>query len=135
MKKSLLIKSVILTAGLLLTGCGNDTKLETGTYACSDDTGKAYKMVFDMENNTYDVLDVTGKSLLMGNPMMKEAMKHANLKMTVGPYNEKTQEYELKTKMEVFGMKQEDVILLKRNGDVFEMKTGTTIDKATCKKE
>jgi len=130
MKKSVLSLVVATLAAMSLTGCGDGTKLETGTFACTDNKDGFVKYVFDMENSTWDMRDATNKSLF-NNPLMQMT----NSKTTIGTYNEKTKEYELITEMEMFGVKQTDITLLKRDGDKFEVKHGTKINNLTCKKE
>ena len=130
MKKSVLSLAVAALAAMSLTGCGDDTKLETGTFACTDNKDGFVKYVFDMENSTWDMRDATNKSLFNDT-----LMQMTNPKTIIGAYNDKTKEYELITEMEMFGVKQTNVTLLKRNGDKFEVKHGTKINNLTCKKE
>lgn len=130
MKKSLLSMTAAALVAMSLTGCGDKTKLETGTFACTDDKDGFMKYVFDMDEKTWDMQDATGKSLFSDT-----LMKMTNPKTTIGEYNEKTKEYELITEMEMFGVKQTDITLLKRDGDKFEIKHKMKIKKLTCKKE
>lgn len=133
MKKSLVSGAVAILVAMNLTGCGEEKKIETGTYTCSKEgEEETMQMAFDMEKHTYDMIS-NGQSL-MDNP----AMKMAGVKLIVGPYNEKTEEYELITDMKnPFGNDRiKEVVYLKRNGDEFAMRKGKEpAEKMTCIKE
>lgn len=125
MKKSLLSGAAAILVAMSLTGCGDDTKLETGTYVCTNDvTKETFKMMFDMEKNTWDIFTPTGISAF-NNGILK-------IKATVGPYDDKTQEYPLE--MDMMGMKETNRIKV-INGEFPLVDKKSPGKSSTCKKE
>lgn len=70
---------------LLLTGCGDDTVIETGTYTCKNTVnGEKIELIFDMEKRTFD--------MVKNDKPFTKTLPHG-LSVVISEQNEKTKEY------------------------------------------
>ena len=131
MKKSLVLASILSigTLALSVTGCGDDTVLETGTYACKDSKNTNMDFLFNLEDNTWDAK--------MNNKFMSSQLPSTSASLILSKQDKKAKEYTLSMNND---NKQVVIFTLSKKGDIFIMnspmdKTAKKDQNLTCQKQ